>query len=111
MLNRLSALLLVLALVCVPLATETAAQSGELDRLRTIGVVGERYDGLLVARDPAHGEFVATVNAQRLEIYQQRASSQGVAVDQIGRIYAQQIIESAPSGTWFQDEDGSWRQL
>lgn len=111
MLSRLPALLLVLAIAFLPMAPQALAQSSDLDRLRISGAVGERYDGFLVARDSAHGEFVATVNAQRLEIYQSRATSQGIAVDQIGRIYAQQILEQAPSGTWFQAEDGSWRRL
>ena len=110
MLSRLPALFLLLVLACAPLASGALAQSGDLDSLRASGVIGERYDGLLVARDPAHGEFVARVNAQRLEIYQRRAASEGVAVDQIGRIYAQQILQQAPPGTYFQAEDGSWRR-
>ena len=111
MLNRLSALLFVLVIACAPALSPALAQSNDLDGLRASGAIGERYDGLLVARDPAHGEFVATVNAQRLTIYQERAKSQGIAVDQIGRIYAEQIIERAPAGTWFQAEDGSSRQM
>ena len=105
----LLALFFIVAMAGSPLAMP-AAQAADLDSLRASGAVGERFDGLLVARDPAHSDFVKQVNEQRRKIYQQRANSQGVPVDQIGRIYAEQIVGKAPAGTWFQAEDGSWRQ-
>ena len=50
------------------------------------------------------------VNAERSTIYQQRAAEQGVTPEEVGRVYAGQIINKAPAGTWFQNEDGSWIQ-
>lgn len=89
-------------------AAPAVAQS--LDDLRGSGAVGERFDGLLVARDgsTATRQFVETVNAQRLAIYRDRAAAQGVSPEQVGRVYAQQIRQAAPRGTWFLEANGNW---
>jgi uncharacterized protein len=100
-----------LALVAMAMAAgPVAAQS--LDELRAQGVVGERFDGYAVVRAPGASaqvqSFVANVNAQRRAIYQQRATQQHVPADQVGRVYAKQLFERAPPGTWFLDETGKW---
>ena len=51
---------------------------------------------------------VNEVNKKRRQIYEDKAASQGVSTDQVGRVYAQQIFKKAPKGTKFQKEDGSW---
>jgi hypothetical protein len=89
-------------------ATPAAAQS--LDELRASGAVGERFDGLAVARDASAAAIVDQVNAKRKEIYAQRAASQGVPADQVGRVYAKEIMEKAPKGTWIQAPDNQWTQ-
>ena len=104
------------ALSLIPLALAAVlilggpAQAQNLDALRASGAVGERFDGYLVARDASAQGFVDQVNAQRRQIYQQRAASQGVAADQVGRVYAQRIMNDAAPGTWLQKPDGSWTQ-
>lgn len=104
----LAAFLLSAAVIVPP----AAAQS--LDELRKAGVVGERYDGLLVLRDPkaspAVKRTVKEVNAKRGRIYEDRAKQQDVPVGQVGRIYAKEIFQKAPRGTWFLGEDGNWTQ-
>lgn len=91
-------------------ALPAAAQS--LDKLRSSGVVGERYDGLAVVRDAGASSqvraTVADVNAKRRRIYAKRAAEQGVPAAQVGRVYAQEIFRKAPKGTWFLGEDGRW---
>jgi hypothetical protein len=88
------------------------AQSRALDAPRSAGTVGERYDGYAVVRDPAQAASLAPlvdqVNAERRKLYAQRAASDGAPVDQIGRIYAAEILKSAPAGTWFLQESGQW---
>lgn len=88
------------------------AMAQSLDALRSSGAVGERFDGLAVARDSsaATAKFVEGVNAQRLGIYRDRAAAQGVSPEQVGRVYAQQIRKSAPRGTWFLQDNGNWTQ-
>ena len=106
----LAALLVMAGLMLAPLSISGAlAQS--LDELRASGVVGERFDGLLVARQGGAPQGVINqVNARRSKIYADRAKQQGVSPDQVGRVYAQQIMQQAPAGTWFLDEAGNWRQ-
>lgn len=105
----------VLALVLAVFAAApgpAAAQS--LDELRANGVVGERFDGYAVVRDAGAGAgvkaMVDDINAKRRAIYAERAKAQGVASDQVGRVYAEQILQKAPAGTWFQSPDGKWVQ-
>lgn len=88
------------------------ALAQSLDALRSSGAVGERFDGLVVARDGSATttRFVEGVNVQRLNIYRERAAAQGVSTEQVGRVYAQQIRKSAPRGTWFLQDNGNWTQ-
>ncbi|MFQ5774422.1 MAG: YdbL family protein [Kiloniellaceae bacterium] len=98
---------LLAAFVIVALAAAPAAAQS-LDALRASGAVGERFDGYAVARDASAAAVVNQINAKRKQVYTQRAASQGVPVDQVGRVYAQQILQKAPPGTYFQKPDGSW---
>lgn len=107
-LTALAAFLCAAAFVVPPVAAQT------LDSLRKSGVVGERYDGLLELRDsnaPADARrMVKDVNAKRSRIYEKRAKEQGVPVGQVGRVYAKEIFQNAPKGTWFLGENGRWTQ-
>lgn len=87
-----------------------AAAAQSLDEMRISGAVGERYDGLLEAREQSAEAFTARVNAERLKIYADAAQEQGVSVDQVGQVYASEIMKKAPAGTWFLGPDGSWRR-
>jgi uncharacterized protein YdbL (DUF1318 family) len=101
-----------LALPLVLLATAAVAQSRVLDAPRASGAVGERFDGYAVVRDQSQagslGPLVNQVNAERRQIYTQRAAAERVSADQIGRVYAAEIFKSAPPGTWFLQESGQW---
>ena len=91
-----------------------AAAAPTLDELRASGVVGERYDGVVVVRtssaDAGVRAVVDSVNAKRREIYAERAKKQGVEAREVGKVYALEIVENAPAGTWFLGEDGKWVQ-
>lgn len=101
--------LLATALVALAmLAAPAAAQS--LDDLRASGQVGERFDGLAVARDSGVADFVEQVNEKRLAIYVEQANKQGVPTIQVGMVYAQEILQQVPAGTWFLTKDGEWLQ-
>lgn len=97
------------ALMGATVAYPALAQS--LEALRLSGALGERYDGLVVVRQPGPdaNRLAAEINAQRQGIYKQRAAEQGVSADQVGRVYARQILDQAPKGTWFLTEQG-WVQ-
>jgi uncharacterized protein YdbL (DUF1318 family) len=89
------------------------AQSRPLDAPRAAGLVGERFDGMAVVRGAAPADvaaLVASSNAERKKIYADRAATDHVSIDAIGRIYAAEIIKSAPAKTWFLAESGQWSQ-
>lgn len=108
----LARLIALVALIIAALPALATAQP--LDDLRAQGVVGERFDGIVIVRTanaPASvRDFVAGVNAKRQKIYADRAAQQGVPTDQVARIYAGKIYEDLPAGAWFLDEAGVWRQ-
>ena len=106
-----SSLITLLAVVVVALAvTGAPAMAQSLDDLRVAGKVGERFDGLAVARDSGAADFVEEVNAKRRKIYSDQAKKQGATIEQVGAVYAQQIMKNAPGGTWFQNDEGDWQQ-
>jgi len=100
--------LLLALLLALPLAA--AAQS--LDAYRAEGIIAERFDGyveLRVEDAPAEARrLVEEVNAQRRELYQERARSQGVPSAEVGKVYAETIMERAPAGTYFRMPGGHY---
>jgi uncharacterized protein YdbL (DUF1318 family) len=88
------------------------AQSARLlDAPRAAGTVGERYDGYAVARGTVPADIaslITQVNSERRAVYEQRAKSEGAPAEAIGKIYAGEILKSAPAGTWFLAENGRW---
>ena len=80
----------------------------DLDQTDSLPLQGERFDGFAQALKSGAGATVDQVNAKRRKIYNDRAASEGVSPDQIGRIYAKQIANKAPPGTKILQEDGAW---
>ena len=100
-----------LALTCaLSLGAVSTGFAQSLDDLRVSGKVGEAFDGFARARDANVQETVSDINAKRRSIYNERAQEQGISPDQVGIIYAEQIIANSPDGTWLLMKDGSWRQ-
>ncbi len=54
--------------------------------------------------------LVKDINAKRKALYQKRAAAEGAPVEQVGKVYAREVFKSAPSGTWFLQENGQWLQ-
>ena len=115
--DRRCLLLSITALPLLALASPigpAAAQSARLlDAPRIAGIVGERYDGYAVAHGKAPPDIAALidkVNAERRAVYEKRAAANHVPIDVEQQIYAQQIRQFAPAGTWFLSPDGQWTQ-
>lgn len=87
-------------------APEAWAQSK--DELIAAGTAGERWDGYMEARDASVAGAVASINAQRKQVYAKRAAEQGVPVEEVGKVYAQEIIGRLPSGAWIKRPSGDW---
>ncbi|MBI1775380.1 MAG: YdbL family protein [Proteobacteria bacterium] len=111
-LSLLAAILSVLLALAEPSSVALAqTQPRLLDAPRVAGQVGERYDGYAVARGAVAADIAALierVNAERRAVYAQRAASDKAPIEAVGKIYAQQIMQSAPAGTWFLSETGQW---
>ncbi|MGO1118359.1 YdbL family protein [Rhodovibrionaceae bacterium A322] len=90
------------------LSAPAFAQSA--DNLRSSGQAGERFDGYMEARDGSAKAAVAKINQQRKAVYEKRAKQQGVSVDQVGKVYAEQIFNKLPKGAWFKQANGQWIQ-
>jgi uncharacterized protein YdbL (DUF1318 family) len=105
------ALLLLFVTLHHPSSAGAQSTARLLDAPRAAGTVGERYDGYAVARGAVPADIaslVGQVNAERRAVYEQRAKSEGVPVAAIGKIYAGEIMKSAPAETWFLGENGTW---
>lgn len=106
--------LLALAAVVTALAVLTGgalAQGRALDGPRAKGQVAERFDGYAQLRGNAPaaiGDLVNRVNAQRRAVYRRQATSRGVSEGAVGRVYAKEIFNAAPGGTWFFQQSGKW---
>jgi uncharacterized protein YdbL (DUF1318 family) len=103
----LSRIGIALAAICLSLPASAAEDWKEL---RASGALGERFDGLLVARDPSAAAVAEPVNTARRALYAQRARENGTTIDQVGRVYFKENLAALPAGTWLLLEDGTWRQ-
>lgn len=104
-----------LVLACAALAWTSGAwaQSKLLDAPRAAGIVAERFDGFAAIRGAAPADIMALVtqvNAERRAVYAERAQTEKTTVNAVGKIYAVEIMKSAPPKTWFLSESGQWMQ-
>lgn len=109
--HSIRALLAAAALLFATLAVQPAA-ADQLDDFRAQGQIGERSDGYAEARSGASAaaqSLVKKVNAQRKAIYEKQAKQQNVPVEQVGKVYAQEIVAKLPAGSWVKTSSG-WRQ-
>lgn len=99
------ALLLGLALA----SSAIPARADSLEDLRASGAIGESYNGYAVAREPSARKEADEINAKRRSIYQEKAIAQGIDIEQVGKVYAEEIIRKVPPGTWIQI-NGQWKR-
>lgn len=101
-------------LVVLAMAFAAPAMADALDDARAAGLVGERPDGLIApisASAPTDiKSLVQSVNAKRLEKYQQISAQKGVPVEQVGAITAEKIIGNLKPGWYYMDSSGNWVQ-
>jgi uncharacterized protein YdbL (DUF1318 family) len=95
----------------VLLAAAPLARADELDSAKAAGQVGERADGYLGvvgSAPPGISNLVNDVNAKRRAKYGEIAKQNGTAVDAVGALMGQKLIERAPSGQYVMGADGRW---
>ena len=102
------------ASVTLMLGALAHAEQRPLDAPRMQGLIGERYDGYAVVHDTqASAEIrnlVESTNSERRKVYEQQAAATKAPVAEVGKVYAAEILQKAPPGTWLQSADGSWTQ-
>ena len=100
-LGMMNAILLALILCGTP------AWADALENLRASGAIGESDNGYVVARESGARAEADAINTKRSAIYQEKAAAQGVSIDQVGKVYAEEIFKKVPAGTWIQI-NGNW---
>ncbi len=103
--NPLIGIMKIILLLLSLLASSTWA--GTLEDLRASGAIGESFTGYAVARNAAVQAEVDAINAKRKAIYQEKANAQGISIDQVGQVYAKEIFNNVPAGTWIH-VNGNW---
>ena len=101
---------IMMTIVVFLLAGGITAWAGSLQDLRASGALGESASGYTVARDTSATVEVASINKERKAVYTKKAAAQGVSIDQVGKVYAKEIIKRVPAGTWLQNQQGQWLQ-
>lgn len=80
--------------------------------LKAQGVIGETASGYLdyvTSARPDEG-LIQEENADRKSVYQAIASQQGVSLDRVEKLRAQQIVDKANPGEFLKNESGAWRK-
>lgn len=96
------------------LGTTVQAEERPLDAPRAQGLIGERFDGYTLIHDAKASAAIRTLventNTARRAVYEKQAKATSAPVTEVGKVYAAEILQKAPAGTWFQDADGRWTQ-
>lgn len=86
-----------------------------VNQAKADGIVGEMADGYVGVR--LEGEMtsairaaMAEMNAGRAELYRRAAQAAGTDTAAAGASSFQQRFSSIPSGHWYRDSGGTWRQ-
>ena len=76
-------------------------------------VAGVTNRSMLEARDGATDDdriAVADENARRLKRFSEIAKANGTSIESVQKRHVLKMREKMPSGVWYQDDSGSWRQ-
>ena len=85
--------------ILIALLLAAAASAADVGEAKTKGQACEQTNGYLLAAGSAPGDvgtLVKEVNAKRKEQYAKIAAKNGVTVDQVAKLTAQKLINSAP---------------
>lgn len=81
---------------------------GQIDALKTQGVLGENNRGFLEVRSGNDEGVAAAENADRAAVYAALAQKTGATPDAVGKARAKQIAAASAKGVWVQAENGQW---
>jgi uncharacterized protein YdbL (DUF1318 family) len=104
---------MLLLLAALPVAVPAMAQTPAVNAARSVGGVGERFDGYLGLAGPVSGAVrsqVATINIQRRSLYSRLAARKGVSPQDVGITAGCQLLARVALGEAFLWTDGRWRR-
>ncbi len=104
---KLMLAMMVSSLLVLSLGWNTAL-AGSLQDLRASGALGEAASGYVVAREANATAEANAINQKRKVVYSKKATTQGASIEQVGQIYAREIVNQVPAGTWIQNQAGKW---
>ena len=105
--------LIIGALVAATAVVPALAQDAVIEAATAAGTIGEQADGYLGVHGTAAADVRARleqVNIKRRAAYTDLATRKGVTVTEVAAATACQLLDSVPSGGWYRDGGGSWRQ-
>lgn len=90
------------------LRASMAKRVGQIDALKTAGVLGENNLGFLEVRSGNDSGVAAAENADRTVVYAAIAKKTGTSAEIVGKARAKKISEDSAKGVWVQAENGQW---
>jgi uncharacterized protein YdbL (DUF1318 family) len=104
----------VLAAIVAFVGISAAAASAAIEAAKSSCVVGEQVDGYLGVADESKAteeirREVRSINQQRKAAYERLAQRNGVTVEVTAALTAERLINQAPSGHCYRDENGAWQ--
>jgi uncharacterized protein YdbL (DUF1318 family) len=99
--------------VALAFLSPNPAAAIDLQAARSGGLVGETLSGFVAPVTSPSGEvskLVADINSARRAEYIKLAKRNNLRVEEIAALAAHRIIDSLPSGAYFQASSGGWRR-
>lgn len=110
LISAIAALCLTVGLSAVADLESMRARVPRIIELKDQGTVGEKLDGLLgVVSSSGEAQSVVTAeNADRLEVYKERAKQGSVGLETFMKVMGDERIAKEKPGRMVQDKQGNW---
>ncbi|MCB0414023.1 MAG: DUF1318 domain-containing protein [Bdellovibrionales bacterium] len=98
-----------------------ASRLAKIDKYKSMGVLGENSNGMLVVKDPSKlkkleqkmiDKLVSEENEDRKDLYSEVMNANNIGAGQKSQVissFSKSFIENSPKGTWV-EKDGAWSQ-
>lgn len=113
MMRRWRLLLAAIVGASAPIAAAPAQETTIIVEARSVGVIGERYDGYLGivgAASPALRRQVAAINIRRRALYSSLGARRGATPEEVGITAACTLLGRVGVGEYYLMGTGSWQQ-
>lgn len=82
----------------------------DLQSAKDQGLIGERPDGMVgaVQASAEVNAIVASINAQRLDVYKKIAAKNNMSIDKVAILAGEKALQKTPSGQFILNGAGQW---